>query len=236
MGRFTPYWDMVKRFWKNRHLTQILLLIVLVVFLLTIVYFAWLASRANVQSLKKGLSQPTVIYDKDGDIASNVATNRTTGISIKDVPKYVPNAVVAIEDERFYQHGGFDVKGIARVFFHNLLAGRITGGGSTLTQQLAKNALLSPEQTYQRKAEELFLAVKMEKVYSKDEILQMYVNQVYFGAGAWGIGNASKKYFDKNIRHLSISEAAMLAGLLHAPNYLDPYHNYDLAMKRRNVV
>ncbi|MDP4086968.1 MAG: PBP1A family penicillin-binding protein [Bacillota bacterium] len=236
MERFAPYWEKVKHFWKKRHLTQILLLIILVIFLVTILYFAWLASRANVQSLKEGLSQPTVIYDKDGDIASNVATNRTQGISLKQVPKYVPNAVVAIEDERFYQHGGFDVKGIARVFFHNLLAGQITGGGSTLTQQLAKNALLSPEQTYRRKAEELFLAVKMEKVYSKDEILQMYVNQVYFGAGAWGIGNASKKYFDKNIKDVSISEAAMLAGLLHAPNYLDPYHNYDLAMKRRNVV
>lgn len=236
MERLAPFWEKVKHFWKKRHVTQFLLLIFLVFFLVTILYFAWLASRANVESLKNGLSEPTVIYDKDGDVASNVATNRTQGMKIKDVPKYVPNAVVAIEDERFYEHGGFDVKGIARVLFHNLLAGEITGGGSTLTQQLAKNALLSPEQTYRRKAEELFLAVKMEKVYSKDEILQMYMNQVYFGAGAWGIGNASKKYFDKNIKEVSISEAAMLAGLLHAPNYLDPYHNYDLAMKRRNVV
>jgi penicillin-binding protein 2A len=236
MGRLAPYWEKIIHFWKKRHLTQIFLLLFLVVLLLTILYFAWLATRANVQTLKEGLSQPTVIYDKDGDIASNVATNRTKGITINDVPKYVPNAVVAIEDERFYEHGGFDVKGITRVFFHNLMAGQITGGGSTLTQQLAKNALLSPEQTYRRKAEELFLAVKMEKVYKKDEILQMYMNQVYFGAGAWGIGNASKKYFDKNINDVSISEAAMLAGLLHAPNYLDPYRNYDLAMKRRNVV
>jgi penicillin-binding protein 2A len=236
MERLAPYWEKIKQFWKKRHLTQILLLLGLVVFLVTILYFAFLATRANVQSLKEGLSQPTVIYDKDGKIASNVATNRTKGISITEVPKYVPNAVVAIEDERFYEHGGFDVKGITRVFFHNLLAGQITGGGSTLTQQLAKNALLSPEQTYRRKAEELFLAVKMEKVYSKEEILQMYMNQVYFGAGAWGIGNASKKYFDKDINQVSVSEAAMLAGLLHAPNYLDPYHNYDLAMKRRNVV
>ncbi|MCQ6279217.1 transglycosylase domain-containing protein [Bacillus sp. EB600] len=236
MGLLSPFWSMIVRFWKRKHLTQILLLILLVLFLVTISYFGWLASRANVQSLKEGLSQPTVIYDKDGAIASNVATNRTTGISIKDVPKYVPNAVVAIEDERFYQHGGFDIRGIARAFFGNLFAGQVTAGGSTLTQQLAKNALLSPERTYKRKAEELFLAVKLEKVYTKDEILQMYVNQVYFGSGAWGIGNASKKYFAKNIKDVSISEAAMLAGLLHAPNYLDPYQHYDLAMKRRNVV
>ena len=236
MEKQHPYRDRLIRFWKEKHLTQIFLLLILVVFLSTITYFGWLATRANVESLKQGLSQPTVVYDKDGDIASNVATNRTKGVKLAELPKYVPNAVVAIEDERFYEHGGFDVKGIARAFFSNLFAGRITGGGSTLTQQLTKNALLSPERTYKRKAEELFLAVKMEKVYSKDEILQMYLNQVYFGSGAWGIGNASKKYFNKDIEDISLSEAAMLAGLLHAPNYLDPYHNYDLAIKRRNVV
>src|SRR4051812_17406912 len=236
MEKLHPYWEKFAGFWKKKHLTQIILLMILVVVLVTILYFGWLALRANVQSLKQGLSQPTVIYDKNGKVASNVATNRTKGVKIEDLPKYVPNAVVAIEDERFYEHGGFDIKGIARAFFSNLFAGQITGGGSTLTQQLTKNALLSPERTYKRKAEELFLAVKIEKVYTKQEILQMYLNQVYFGSGAWGIGNASKKYFNKNIQDVTVSEAAMLAGLLHAPNYLDPYNNYDLAMKRRNVV
>ncbi|MEH7107534.1 transglycosylase domain-containing protein [Bacillus sp. JJ1764] len=236
MDKQHPFREMFLRFWKRKHITQILLLLILFFTLVTISYFGWLASRANVQSLKEGLSQPTVIYDKDGQKATNVATNRTQGIKIEELPKYVPNAVVAIEDERFYDHNGFDVKGIARAFFSNLFAGRITGGGSTLTQQLTKNALLSPERTYKRKAEELFLAVKIEKVYTKEEILQMYLNQVYFGSGAWGIGNASKKYFNKDIKDVSVSEAAMLAGLLHAPNYLDPYKNYDLAMKRRNVV
>ena len=236
MEKLHPFWESIVRFWKKKHLTQILLLLILVVVLATILYFGWIAMRANVESLKQGLSQPTVIYDKKGKIASNIATNRTKGIKIEDLPKYVPNAVVAIEDERFYEHGGFDIKGIARAFFSNLFAGRITGGGSTLTQQLTKNALLSPERTYKRKAEELFLAVKIEKVYSKNEILQMYLNQVYFGSGAWGISNASKKYFDKDIEDVTVSEAAMLAGLLHSPNYLDPYNNYDLAMKRRNTV
>jgi penicillin-binding protein 2A len=236
MEKLRPYWEMIVRFWKKKHLTQILLLLILVIVLVTIVYFGWLAMRANVQSLKEGLSQPTVIYDKKGKVASNVATNRTKGVKIEDLPKYVPNAVVAIEDERFYEHGGFDIKGIARAFFSNIFAGRITGGGSTLTQQLTKNALLSPERTYKRKAEELFLAVKIEKVYTKNEILQMYINQVYFGSNAWGISNASKKYFDKNISDVTVSEAAMLAGLLHSPHYLDPYRNYDLAMKRRNTV
>jgi penicillin-binding protein 2A len=236
MEKLRPYWEMIVRFWKKKHLTQIFLLIILVVVLVTIVYFGWLATRANVQSLKEGLSQPTVIYDKNGQVASNVATNRTEGVKIEELPKFVPDAVVAIEDERFYEHSGFDIKGIARAFFGNLFAGEITGGGSTLTQQLAKNALLSPEQTYKRKAEELFLAVKIEKVYKKEEILQMYLNQVYFGSGAWGIGNASKRYFNKPINEVSISEAALLAGLLQSPNYLDPSKNYEPAMKRRNLV
>jgi penicillin-binding protein 2A len=236
MEKLKPYWEKLVLFWKKKHLTQIFLLLILVLVLATIVYFGWLATRANVQSLKEGLSQPTVIYDRKEEIASNVATNRTQGVNMEELPKYVPNAVVAIEDERFYEHNGFDVKGIARAFFSNLFAGRITGGGSTLTQQLAKNALLSPEQTYTRKAEELFLAVKIEKVYKKDEILQMYLNQVYFGSGAWGISNASKRYFNKPITDVTISEAALLAGLLQSPNYLDPTKNYDLAVKRRNVV
>ncbi|WP_342430814.1 PBP1A family penicillin-binding protein [Neobacillus sp. FSL H8-0543] len=236
MEKLKQFWELFIRFWKKKHLTQIFLLIILVVILTTIVYFGWLASRANVESLKKGLEQSTVIYDKNESVASNIATNRTKGIKIEEIPNYIPDAVVAIEDERFYDHGGFDIKGITRAFFSNIFAGRITGGGSTLTQQLAKNALLSPEQTYKRKAEELFLAVKIEKVYKKDEILQMYLNQVYFGSGAWGIGNASKRYFNKPINEITISEAALLAGLLQSPNYLDPYKNYDLAMDRRNVV
>jgi penicillin-binding protein 2A len=230
------FWEAVVRFWKRRHLTQILLLILLVFILLSILWFAFIASRANVQTLKDGLSQATTIYDRNGEEASKLATNRTGGVSIKDMPEHVPNAVIAIEDERFYEHNGFDIKGIARAFFGNLLAGGITGGGSTLTQQLTKNALLSSERTYKRKVEELFLAVELEKEYEKDEIIEMYLNQVYFGSGAFGINNASKKYFAKNIQEVTISEAALLAGLLKAPSALDPYNNYEAAIKRRDVV
>ncbi|PLR94174.1 PBP1A family penicillin-binding protein [Bacillus sp. T33-2] len=229
-------WEAINRFWKQKHITQILLLILLTVILLTILFFAFIASRANVESLKEGLSQTTLIYDKDGDQAAQVATNRTAGVKIEELPDHIPNAVIAIEDERFYKHNGFDIKGMARAFFGNLFAGRITGGGSTITQQLTKNALLSPEQTYKRKVEELFLAVEIEKAYKKDEILQMYLNQVYFGSGAWGISNASRKYFNENIQDISISEAALLAGLLQAPTALDPYNHYDRAINRRNVV
>ncbi|MBS4189587.1 PBP1A family penicillin-binding protein [Bacillus sp. FJAT-49705] len=236
MKRLQPIWESIKRFWRNKHITKILMLIVLTFLLLTILFFAFLAATANVESLQEGLKQSTIIYDKDGEVASTLATNRSEGIIIEELPDYVKNAVVAIEDERFYKHNGFDIKGMARAFFKNLFAGRITGGGSTITQQLAKNALLSPEKTYKRKIEELFLAVEIEKYYKKDEILQMYLNQVYFGSGAWGIEQASNKYFNKSAKELTISESALLAGLLKSPSALDPYKNYDGAIERRNVV
>ncbi|MCM3585992.1 PBP1A family penicillin-binding protein [Mesobacillus maritimus] len=229
-------WDAFVLFWQRKHLTQVLLLGLLVVILGSILWFAFIASQANVQSLKDGLNQATIIYDKDGDVAGSVANNRTNRVSFDQLPDHVTNAVIAIEDERFYEHNGFDIKGIARAFFNNLFAGSITGGGSTLTQQLTKNALLSQEQTYKRKVEELFLAVEIEKVYEKEEILEMYLNQSYFGSGAWGIGNASKKYFNKEIEEVTISEAALLAGLLKAPSSLDPYKNYEKALDRRDIV
>ncbi|WP_077617176.1 transglycosylase domain-containing protein [Bacillus sinesaloumensis] len=238
--KIIPYiiriWESIKRFWRDKHLTKILLLTVLVIILVSMLFFAFMASQANVKSLKDGLRQATVIYDKDGEVATTIMTNRTEGVEIEELPDHVKNAVVAIEDERFHSHNGFDIKGITRAFFNNLFAGRITGGGSTITQQLTKNALLSPEKTYKRKIEELFLALEIEKHYSKDEILQMYLNQVFFGNGSWGISQASKKYFNKEIENVSISEAALLAGLLQAPSALDPYKNYDRSINRRNTV
>ncbi|MCA1038087.1 penicillin-binding protein 1A [Bacillus infantis] len=236
MERLKQVWEYIKRFWKRKHITQILLLAALTALLLAILFFAYLAATANVQSLKDGLKQSTVLYDKDGDEAGKLAANRTGGAEIEDLPEHMKEAVVSIEDERFYKHNGFDIKGIARAFFSNLFAGRITGGGSTITQQLAKNALLSPEQTYRRKAEEIFLAVEIEKNYKKEEILLMYLNQVYFGSGAWGIDQAARTYFNKPISRVTISEAALLAGLLQSPSALDPYQHYDRSISRRDTV
>ena len=217
-------------------MSQILILCFSIFVLGFIGFFAYFASTANVEDLQKGLSQSTVIYDKDGDEASKVTANRTEGVEINDIPDQVKNAVVAIEDHRFYEHGGFDLQGMARAFVGNLFAGQVVAGGSTITQQLTKNALLSPERTYKRKIQELFLAAEIEKHYTKDEILQMYLNQIYFGHGAWGVQNASLKYFGKDIKDVSISEAALLAGLIKAPSSLNPYEHYDDAIARRNVV
>lgn len=224
------------RFWKRAHLNQIFLLIISLILLITLTYFAILASKANVESLKQGLAQSTVIYDKDEDVASKISANRTEGVAINKVPNYLKDAIVAVEDHRFKEHRGFDIRGITRAFFLNLKSGRIRAGGSTITQQLTKNALLSQERTYKRKLEEIFLAIEIEKKFSKDEILEMYMNQVYFGSGSWGVQNASRKYFGKDVEHITLSEAAMLAGIINRPTALDPYHNMEGATERRDLV
>lgn len=236
MEKMTDFFQMFKRFWRKMHINQFLLLGISLFILITLIYFGYMASTANVQSLKDGLAQSTQIIDKDGAVASKVSANRTEGVSISEVPEHMKNAVIAIEDKRFYKHNGFDIKGIMRAFFKNIVSGRIAAGGSTITQQLTKNALLSPEKTYKRKMEEVFLAVEIEKQYEKEEILQMYLNQVYFGSGAWGVQKAAKKYFAKDIHEITLSEAALLAGMLKSPSALDPYKNYDGAIERRNVV
>ncbi|WP_144462595.1 transglycosylase domain-containing protein [Siminovitchia fortis] len=236
MDLFYKIKDSLWRFWKKAHLNQILLLIASLVILIGLSYFAYLASAANVESLKQGLAQATVIYDKDGDEASKISANRMEGVPIAEVPENMKNAIVAVEDHRFYKHRGFDLYGISRAFFKNLFAGRITAGGSTLTQQLTKNALLSPERTYKRKLEEVFLAIEIEKKFTKDEILEMYLNQAFFGSGGWGVQNASKKFFGKDVSQITLSEAAMLAGIVNRPSALDPYKNYDASVERRNLV
>ncbi|MBS4177529.1 transglycosylase domain-containing protein [Lederbergia citrea] len=228
--------EALRKFWKRTHLNQILILLLSLIVLGGLGYFAWLASAANVESLKQGLSQSTVIYDKDGDEASKISANRIEGVAIGNVPDHLKNAIIAIEDHRFMEHKGFDVKGIFRAFFINLTSGKIRAGGSTITQQLTKVALLSPERTYKRKIEEVFLAVEMEKTFTKDEILEMYMNQVYFGSGAWGVQNASRKYFGKDVEQITLSEAAMLAGIINRPSALDPYKNYEAATDRRDIV
>lgn len=231
--------SVIKKFqstWNKLHLTQVSILLASTVVLafLSFVYFSY--KDADISALEAGLAQSTVIYDADGEVASKISANKNEGISIDQIPDHMKSAIIAIEDHRFYEHGGIDLKGIGRAFFTNVKAGGIVEGGSTLTQQLTKNALLSAEKTYKRKLEEFFLALEIEKEYSKDEILQMYLNQVYFGEGAWGIKRAAMKYYGKDVEDLSISEAALLAGLVKAPSAINPYQNEEKAIERRNIV
>jgi penicillin-binding protein 2A len=229
-------WTAVKRLWKKAHMNQIVILVVSVGLLVFLAFFAYFASTVNIASLKKGLSQSTEILDKDGDVASRISANEMDHVSIKEVPKNMQNAIVAIEDHRFYQHHGFDIIGTTSALLKDISAGGVRAGGSTITQQLTKNALLTSQRTFKRKIEELFLAVEIEKHYTKSEILEMYLNQVYFGSGAWGIQNASRRYFGTDVQNIDLSEAATLAGLVNAPTALNPYLHMSAAVQRRNVV
>lgn len=225
-----------KRIWKKYQINKIIFLVGLVAVLVTSIYLFYLAKSANVETLKAGLSQSTKIYDKDGDEAGTLYGQKGTFVELNKISSNISNAVISTEDKRFYEHGGFDVKGIGRAFLGILTSGKISGGGSTLTQQLAKNAYLTQKQTFDRKARELFLAIEIEKKYSKDEILEMYLNNAYFGNGVWGVEDASHKYFGKSAAEVSVSEAATLAGMLKGPSYYNPIDHMDNALARRNLV
>ncbi|PLR77542.1 penicillin-binding protein [Bacillus sp. V3-13] len=226
----------LRKLWKQKHVTQITILAMAVTLLGILIFFYVFSSGADISTLEAGLAQSTVIYDQNGEVASKISANKNEGVPITKIPDHLKNAVIAIEDQRFYSHNGIDLIGIARAFFRNITAGGIVEGGSTITQQLTKNALLSPEKTYKRKIEELFLARKIEEEYSKDEILEMYFNQIYFGEGAWGIKSAAAKYFGKEPEALTASESAMLAGIIKAPSAWNPYQDFEKAVERRNTV
>ncbi|MBO4323026.1 MAG: transglycosylase domain-containing protein, partial [Clostridia bacterium] len=175
-----------------------------------------------------------IIYDKNNEkIPLLSELNYTSGDKI---PETVKNAFVAIEDRRFYLHSGIDLKAILRAAKNNFLSLSLKEGASTISQQLVKNTFLSGEKTLKRKMKELKLTLELEKKYSKDEILEIYLNTVYFGEGATGIGAAAKKYFGCAPGELTVSQAATLAGLIKSPSAYDPYKNYSLSKSRRNVV
>ena len=157
-------------------------------------------------------------------------------VAISDTPPALRQAFVAVEDRRFYEHHGFDPGGIARAMFVNLQSGEIEEGASTITQQLAKNLFLSQEQTFGRKAEELLLALDLEWNYSKDEILELYLNSIYFGSGYYGIYDAAQGYFGMEPSELKLPESTMLAGLPNAPSLYSPYVDFLAAKKRQFIV
>ena len=157
-------------------------------------------------------------------------------VFLKDTPKHLQQAIVAVEDARFFTHEGYDLKGIVRAVVTNVEAGEIEEGGSTITQQLAKNLFLSGEQSLARKVEELFLAMNIEDEFPKDKILEMYLNTIYFGSNYYGIYDAAQGYFGKEPKDLTLAESAMLAGLPNAPSLYSPYVNFMLAKKRQLTV
>lgn len=168
--------------------------------------------------------------------AVNARINSANYVKLQDIPESMQQAVVAVEDRKFYNHWGFDMEGIFRAFLVNLQYGQVKEGASTITQQLIKNLFLSQEQTMGRKAEEFVLAMDMELNYSKDEILELYLNTIYFGSGYYGIKEASEGYFGKEPAMLALPESAMLAGIPNAPSLYSPYVDFMLAKKRQFIV
>jgi penicillin-binding protein 1A len=200
--------------------------------------FIWLASDLpDPATLWAKTDRPSIVYvDINNEIVARRGAPDAPPIDLKTLPKYVPAAIVAIEDRKFYRHWGFDLEGLARAAVVNAQAGRVVQGGSTLTQQLAKNLFLSSEQSMRRKAQELLLSVWLESRFNKEELLSLYMSRVYFGAGAWGIEAASRRYFDKTPQQLTLAEAALLAGLLKAPSRFSPVSDAVRAQGRATVV
>jgi penicillin-binding protein 1A len=176
------------------------------------------------------------ILAADGALIANRGETGGRNVSIRELPRFLPQAFVAIEDRRFYSHLGLDPVGITRAMVRNLTSRGVAQGGSTLTQQLAKNLFLTQDRTLSRKVQEAILAVWLERTYSKDQILELYLNRVYFGSGAYGVEAASQRYFGKSARAVSVAEAAMLAGLVQAPSRLAPNRNPDAAERRAQLV
>lgn len=230
------FWVLLRRLWKKYHVTKVGLLIVLSVGLIMSVVLTVQARQISVESLQVGLQEPTTIIDDQGEAAGTLYSQKGSYTPIEDISPHIQAAVVSTEDQRFYKHIGFDPIGIGRAAVGYVLQGEIVGGGSTVTQQLAKNAYLTADQTLVRKLKELFLAIEIEKSYPKDTILEMYLNNSYFGQGVWGVQDAARKYFNKDAADLNISESATLAGILKSPSYYNPIDHYDNAISRRNVV
>ncbi|WP_291290832.1 PBP1A family penicillin-binding protein [Enterococcus sp.] len=226
-----------KRIWKKYHVNKIVILLTLVGILVMSGYLFYIAKNTKVSELESGLKESTVIYDAKGEEAGQLYSQKGTYVDLKSISSAVVHALISTEDRNFYNHHGFDIKGIARAALRMVINRSAEGGGgSTITQQLAKNAYLSLDQTFSRKAKELFLAIEIEKKYSKDEILEMYLNSSYFGNGVWGIQDASLKYFGVNASDLTVGEAATLVGMLKGPSIYNPIDHPENATNRRDTV
>lgn len=191
----------------------------------------------DIDSIDNSLpSQSTKIYAKDKTLLANLFIENRTIVPISSIPENLKLAIIAIEDAKFYEHKGIDISGIIRAFYKNIRGQKIIEGGSTITQQLARNLFLSHRRTFARKIKEILISFQMERKYSKDEILELYLNQIYFGEGAYGVESAAQTYFGKSVDKLNLAEASLLAGIPKSPLNYSPYTNFDLSKQRQEIV
>ena len=217
-GGFKDAWH---RFDSRFFIGRWIILILLTLMLLTCTYYTIKVKTSNIANLKASLSTTTTIYDYKGKKAGSLYSQKGSFVEYDQISPNIQNAVISTEDRTFWKNPGFSIKGMAR---------------STLTQQLAKNSLLTQQQTFSRKLEELFFAIEINHVYSKKDILTMYLNNAYFDNGVWGVQDASRRYFGKNASELNPSEAATLAGILRNPSFYNPVDHMSNALARRNLI
>ena len=222
----------IRKFWRRYHLTKIVIILGLSAGLLVGTYLFAIAKSTNVNDLQNALKTRTLIFDREEKEAGALSGQKGTYVELTAISKDLQNAVVATEDRSFYKNDGINY---GRFFLAIVTAGR-SGGGSTITQQLAKNAYLSQDQTVERKAKEFFLALELTKKYSKEQILTMYLNNAYFGNGVWGVEDASKKYFGVSAAELTLDQAATLAGMLKGPELYNPLNSIEDSTNRRDTV
>ena len=213
----------MRKFLKG--ILSIILGIIILAIIVVLAYLGIIYNEVNTE-IKAGKIEKTV----EG------IRSRNTYVKKEKIDELYLKAVIAAEDRRYYSHGAVDVVGFSRAMYNNIISMKLKEGGSTITQQLSKNIFLDQRAEIDRKIKELFYSIELEKKYSKDDILELYVNTSYFGAGYYGIGPATKGYYDKTPEKLSLNEAAFLAGVPKAPSVYNPYEHYDLAVQRRNIV
>ena len=225
-----------KRFTRNVLLTAAFLM----VFVLTFggyQTYAYINEAPTLEGNKLSLPQSSTLFDAEGNkITDIVGKEHRKVVSFDEIPEHVVNAFIAVEDVRYWEHNGVDIKRIGGAVVANIQDGFGAEGASTITQQVVKNMLLEPDKTVKRKVQEAYLAMELEKQYSKEEILEMYLNKIYFGQGAYGVATAAETYFNKSLEELTTAEAALLAGLPQRPSGYDPYKHPDIATDRRATV
>ncbi|SDI84771.1 transglycosylase domain-containing protein [Natribacillus halophilus] len=225
----------MKRFKKSFFITIVIILSMLVIavggYALALISGSLLADESQLD-----FAETTTIVDEEGEELGRLFTEDRENASINEVPEPVQEAFLAVEDHRFYEHQGIDIWAIGRALYRDILAGEAVEGGSTLTQQLAKNVFLDQDQTLMRKTKEVLISMHLERKYSKDHILEMYLNQTYFGHGTYGISRAAETYFDKDVEELNVAEGALLAAIPKGPYIYSPASDEDNAETRRNTV
>lgn len=238
--RLFRWFFLTKGFWKKLILLgAFVALLLFIVFGLLFAYYSFNLPDPNKLLSVRNVPESTKILDRNGKLLYDIhGEEKRTLVTLDQIPKYAKEATIAVEDKDFYKHGGVDLTGIIRAVLVDVLSGRKRQGGSTITQQFVRNAVLTREKTFTRKFKEIVLSMQLERKYSKDEILQLYLNEIPYGSNAYGIEAASQTFFGKDAKDLTLAESAYIAALPQAPTYYSPYgpHKEDLVNRARTVL